>query len=63
MKKGTRPESAKAKPKAATKTKRITLPTFKGNGALPGVDIYNSAALLDLMDRQDHPEWFEKKHR
>ncbi|MBI4202296.1 MAG: DUF2191 domain-containing protein, partial [Chloroflexi bacterium] len=27
----------------------ITLPTFKGSGLCPGVDLDNSAALLDLM--------------
>ncbi len=26
------------------------LPTFKGNGLLPGVDLDDSAGLLDLMD-------------
>ena len=30
---------------------RVRLPTFSGNGLLPGVDLDDSAALLDLMDR------------
>ncbi len=30
--------------------KRVDLPTFKGNGALPKVDLDSTAALLDLMD-------------
>ena len=29
---------------------RVALPTFKGGGLLPGVDLDDSAALLDLMD-------------
>jgi hypothetical protein len=28
----------------------VHLPTFKGQGLLPGVDLDDSAALLDLMD-------------
>jgi len=30
---------------------RVSLPTFKGGGLLPGVDLDDSAALLDLMER------------
>ncbi len=30
--------------------KRVDLPTFKGNGTLPGVDLDSTAAVLDLMD-------------
>jgi len=30
--------------------RRVTLPTFAGTGRKPGVDLDNSAALLDLMD-------------
>ena len=29
------------------------LPTFKGNGLQPGVDLDSNAALLDLMDEHD----------
>ena len=29
------------------------LPTFKGEGLLPGVDLDDTASLLDLMDRGD----------
>jgi hypothetical protein len=32
---------------------RVKLPTFKGNGTKPGVDINNSAALLELMESDD----------
>jgi hypothetical protein len=28
----------------------IALPTFRGSGTLPGVDLDDSAALLDLME-------------
>lgn len=31
------------------------LPTFAGNGLLPGVSLDSNAALLDLMDRGDAP--------
>jgi hypothetical protein len=34
---------------------RIELPTYTGCGLQPGVDLDNSAALLDLMDRGDAP--------
>lgn len=32
---------------------RVRLPTFAGNGLQPGVDLDDSAALLDLMERRD----------
>ena len=32
------------------KKKSINLPTFKGHGIHPGVDLDDSTALLDLMD-------------
>jgi hypothetical protein len=35
--------------------RRIRLPTFKGTGVLPGVDLDDSAALADLMDEPDAP--------
>jgi len=35
--------------------KRVVLTTFKGDGLQPGVDLDNSVALLDLMDRYDAP--------
>ena len=34
-------------------TKRIELPIFRGGRLLPGVDLDNNAALLDLMDGLD----------
>ena len=35
--------------------KRIRLPTFKGTGVRPGVDLDDSAALLDVMEGRDAP--------
>jgi Arc/MetJ family transcription regulator len=32
------------------KRAKVKLPTFRGKGTLPGVDIDDSAALLDLME-------------
>jgi len=31
----------------------VELPTFRGGGLQPGVDLDDSAALLELMDRAD----------
>jgi hypothetical protein len=39
--------------KTVIRGKRIELPTFKGNGLQSGVDLNDSASLLDLMDRTD----------
>jgi hypothetical protein len=33
--------------------KQVVLTTFKGNGLRPGVDLDDSASLLDLMNRAD----------
>ena len=33
----------------------VPLPTYPGWGLQPGVDLNNTAALLDLMDRGDAP--------
>ena len=33
---------------------RVTLPTFCGDGLMPGVDLDSNAALLDVMD-EDQP--------
>lgn len=32
---------------------RVPLPSFRGRGLQPGVDLDDSAALLELMDRED----------
>jgi Bacterial antitoxin of type II TA system, VapB len=42
-----------ARRKIAARAERVTLPTFRGTGTLPGVDLDNSAALLDLMETPD----------
>ena len=34
------------------KRERVELPVFHGTGLQPGVDLHDSAALLDLMDRR-----------
>lgn len=34
----------------------VELPTFRGGGLRPGVDLDDSAALLELMDRADAPD-------
>ena len=34
----------------------VCLITFKGNGLLPGVDLDDSAALLDLMEATGDPD-------
>jgi hypothetical protein len=41
-----------AKPK---KRARVRLPTFRGGGVRPGVNLDNMAALLDLMDGRRGP--------
>ena len=33
--------------------KKIKLPTFHGDGLQPGIDLNNSHALLDLMEREN----------
>jgi hypothetical protein len=42
-----------ARRRASVGHRRLILRTFKGNGLRPGVDLDDSAALLDLMDRSD----------
>lgn len=34
----------------------VRLVTFRGSGLLPGVDLDDSAALLDLMESSDDPD-------
>jgi len=37
-----------------TRTRRpVSLPTFRGDGLQPGVDLDDTASLLDLMDERD----------
>jgi hypothetical protein len=44
---------ALARRQASVGRKRVILGAFKGHGLRPGVDLDDSAALLDLMDRSD----------
>lgn len=37
-------------PAGTRKRPRVVLPTYRGRGVLPGVDLTDSAALLDLME-------------
>ena len=37
-------------------SQRVRLPTFRGKGLQPGVDLDDSAALLELMERSDGPD-------
>jgi hypothetical protein len=39
-----------ARSRAGSERTRVKLPTFRGDGLRPGVDLDDSAALLDLMD-------------
>jgi hypothetical protein len=43
-----------ARRKTGPRRERVTLPTFKG-ALMPGVDLDDSAALLDLMEGTDDP--------
>lgn len=42
---------ARRKPSHAVQ--RFETPVFQGDGVMPGVDLANSAALLDLMEEAD----------
>ncbi|MFN7943546.1 MAG: ribbon-helix-helix protein, CopG family [Thermoanaerobaculia bacterium] len=35
--------------------RRVVLPTFSGGGVLPGVDLHDSAGLLDIMEGISRP--------
>ena len=45
-----------ARQQQVAKRPKVRLPTFTGNGLLPGVDLDDSAALTDLMDQSDGPD-------
>lgn len=38
-----------------TPPRRFKMPTFRGDGLQPGVDLDDSAALLDMMERDPDP--------
>ncbi len=40
-------------PGVASAPEHVELPTFRGDGLLPGVDLDDTASLLDLMDGLD----------
>jgi len=40
-----------ARRSAQTRRSRVRLPVYKGKGLQPGVDLDDSTALLDLMDK------------
>jgi Arc/MetJ family transcription regulator len=40
-------------PAAPPPRRRLSLPTFRGDGLQPGVDLDDTAALLDVMDGPD----------
>lgn len=40
-----------ARSKTRSQRSQVKLPTFRGNGLLPGVDLDDSTGLLELMDR------------
>ncbi len=42
-----------ARRRQAPVTQRVELPTFRGDGLQPGVDLDDSSALLDLMESDD----------
>ena len=44
---------ALARPDTPPKQSRVRLKTFKGRGLQPGVDLDDSASLLDLMEQHD----------
>lgn len=44
---------ASARRRAGVRRQKVTLKTFNGGGLRPGVDLDDSAALLDLMSRPD----------
>jgi hypothetical protein len=46
---------ALARRRSAPPRQHIKLPTHGAGGLQPGVDLDNSAALLDLMDSEDAP--------
>jgi hypothetical protein len=37
-------------PETVERRRRVSLPTFRGDGLQPGVDLDDTASLLDLMD-------------
>ena len=42
--------------RSAAQREPVRLPTFNGKGLLPGVDLDDSAALVDLMESSNDPD-------
>jgi hypothetical protein len=42
-----------ARRRTGPRRKRVTLPTYRGQGLRPGVDLDDAASLLEVMDRAD----------
>ena len=40
-------------PEAPRRRRPVSLPTFRGDGLRPGVDLDDTAVLLDLLDERD----------
>jgi hypothetical protein len=40
-------------PETGATASRVAIPTFRGDGLQPGVDLDDSATLLDVMDERD----------
>src|SRR5665213_790040 len=49
LRRGLETPAAQTAAATARSGERVALPTFTGNGLLPGVDLDDTAALLDLM--------------
>jgi hypothetical protein len=47
--------AALARGRQRARPQRLDLPTFGGNGLVAGVDLDDTAALLDVMDRRGDP--------
>lgn len=45
-----------ARQRSAAERAPARLPTFSGSGLQPGVDLDDTASLLDLMERADDPD-------
>lgn len=50
LRRGLRALDAQTAAESAEAGQRLPLPTFRGQGLLPGVDLDDSAALLELMN-------------
>jgi hypothetical protein len=48
--------AALARSRQRSRRNRLDLPTFRGNGLVAGVDLDDTAALLDVMDRRGDPD-------